>query len=177
MLDQILTKREKVNGQVWNVSTGLIPKQFDYSSGIINSGDSFRIDEGVVEAKVKFNADQSVTNAFSLTGSVPMPQIDVFRSGKDSVAFGITDQKNKGLSKKYKRIYGLNFDQFHVFRLEMFNNRLIWKINGKQVHSEQFSHNGGMFLNFVSSLHETVNNNVIPHRFEIDWVRCYEKRN
>ena len=173
----ILTKKEKVAGQVWSVSTGLMPKQFDYSSGIINSGGSFRISEGVIEAKVKFSADSSVTSAFSLTGSVPLPQIDVFRSGKSCVTFGIADQKSNGVSNKYKRIYGLNFDKFHVFRLEIFNNMLIWKINGKQVHSEQFFHNGGMFLNFVSSLHESVNNNIIPHRFEIDWVRCYQKKN
>lgn len=172
----ILTKKEKIAGQVWNVSTGLIPKQFDYSSGIINSGESFRISEGVVEAKVKFNPDASVTSAFSLTGSKPMPQVDVFRSGKSCVAFGIADQNGNSVSKKYKQIHGLNFDQFHVFRLEILNNMLIWKINGKQVHSEKFSHNGGMFLNFVSSLHESVNNNIIPHRFEIDWVRCYQKK-
>jgi beta-glucanase (GH16 family) len=174
----ILTKREKVAGQVWNSSTGLMPKQFEYSSGIINSGESFRMSEGVVEAKVKFNADSSVTSAFSLTGSVPLPQIDVFRSGKDCVTFGTADKKSNGLSAKYKRIYGLKFDQFHVFRLEIKNNTLIWKINGQEVHTEQFfQFNGGMFLNFVSSLHETVNHNAIPHRFEIDWVRCYQEKN
>lgn len=173
----ILTKREKLAGQVWDSSTGLIPKQFDYSSGIINSGESFRFKEGVVEAKVKFSADESITSAFSLTGSKPMPQIDVFRSGKNCVAFGITDKASHELSRKYKHIHGLNFNQFHVFRLEILDHSLIWKINGCKVHDEVHPHsNGEMFLNFVSSLHEQVNDNLIPHRFEIDWVRCYQKR-
>ena len=172
----ILTKREKVTGQLWNASMGLIPKHFDYSSGIINSSESFHFSEGAIEAKVKFNADVSITSAFSLTGSMPMPQIDVFRSGKNCVAFGITDLRKNGLSRKYKRIYGLNYNHFHVFRLEIFNSRLVWKINGYEVHSEQFSPSAGdMFLNFVGSLHEPVNNNKIPHRFEIDWIRCYQK--
>jgi hypothetical protein len=174
----ILTKREKVTGQVWNVSSGLMPKEFDYSSGIINTGDSFRIKEGVVEAKVRFSADQSITNAFSLTSSMPMPQIDVFRSGKNCVAFGVTHQNGDGLSRKYKHIHGLNFNQYHVFRLEIIDHSLIWKINGHEVHAEHFAHsNGAMFLNFVSSLHDKVNETKIPHRFEIDWIRCYQKKN
>jgi hypothetical protein len=174
----ILTKREEVAGQIWDAKNGLLPKQFEYSSGIINSAGCFRFREGVVEAKVKFKADASITNACSLTGSTPMPQVDVFRSGKGSVAFGITNQTEGGLSRRYKRIRGLNFDNFHVFRLEKFNDTYTWKINGYMVHADQFSHSSGdLFFNFISSLHEPVNNNMIPHRFEIDWIRCYEKKN
>jgi beta-glucanase (GH16 family) len=174
----ILTKREKVTGQIWDATKGLIPKQFDYSSGIINSGDSFRFREGAIEAKVRFADDASITNAFSLTGSKPMPQVDVFRSGNGCVSFGITDQTSGTISRRYKTIKGINFNHFHVFRLEKSNNRLTWKINGYMVHSEQYTDTDGeMFLNFISSMHEPVNNSKIPHRFEIDWVRCYQEKN
>lgn len=173
----ILIKREKVTGQIWDAKSGLLPKQFEYSSGIINSANSFRFREGVIETKVKFKADASITNACSLTGSKPIPQVDLFRSGKGNVAFGITHQTDGGLSKRFKRIYGLNFNNFHVFRLEKFNDTCTWKINGIKVHTDQYSHSDGeMFFNFVSSLHEPVNNNLIPHYFEIDWIRCYEKK-
>jgi beta-glucanase (GH16 family) len=174
----ILIKREKVTGQIWDATKGLVPKQFEYSSGIINSGNSFRFREGAIEAKVRFSDDASITNAFSLTGSKPMPQVDVFRSGKGSVSFGVTDQTTGKISRRYKTIKGINFNHFHVFRLEKSNNRLTWKINGYMVHSEQFTDaDGEMFLNFVSSLHEPVNSNKIPHRFEIDWIRCYQEKN
>ncbi len=170
----ILTKRERLQGQVWNAGAGLIPKEFNYSSGIINSAESFRFKEGVVEAKVKFIADVSLTNAFSLTGSKPMPQIDVFRSGNKCVGLGYTESNGGSLSKRYKQVYGLNFDKYHIFRLEKKDHTLIWKINGVQVHSDYY---GGadedLFLNFVSSLHEPVNSHLIPHHFEIDWVKCY----
>ena len=172
----IIAKKEKLKSQSWNVSAGLMPKEFDYSSGIINSAEGFKIREGVVEAKVKFKAEESITNAFSLTGSMPMPQIDVFRSGKKCVACGYTDMAKSGLIQKYKQIHGLDFNKYHVFRLEKFDHTLTWKINGVQVHSEYFSQAADeMFLNFVSSLHEPVNQNLIPHHFEIDWIRCYAR--
>jgi hypothetical protein len=173
----ILTKREQLAGQIWDSKRGLVPKQFEYTSGIINSGQGFRFREGVIEAKAKFIADASITNACSLTGSNPIPQVDVFRSGKSNVAFGIADQPNALPSRRYKKVKGLNFNHFHVYRLEKFKNTFTWKINGYKVHSEQFSHpNEELFINFVSSLHEPVNNNKIPHRFEIDWIRCYEEK-
>ncbi len=144
----------------------------------MNSADSFRFREGVIEMKVKFKAEGSITNACSLTGSTPMPQIDLFRSGKRNVSCGITQQADSGLSRRYKRVTGLNFNNFHIFRLEKFNDTYTWKINGAKIHTEQLSYsNSGMFLNFISSLHEPVNNNIIPHRLEMDWIRCYEKKN
>ena len=48
----IVSKAEKTEGKVWNPSFGLIPKKFDFSSAIINTGNGFRFKEGVVEAKL-----------------------------------------------------------------------------------------------------------------------------
>jgi len=172
----ILTKKEQLKGQSWNAGTGLVPREFKYSSGIINSADSFRFSEGIVEAKVKFLAEGSLTNAFSLTGSMPMPQIDVFRSGNNCVGLGYTSTSEGGVTKRYKQIHGLNFDEYHVFSLEKKDHTLIWKINGVEVHNEYYQGpEENLFMNFVSSLHEPVDNHLIPHQFQIDWVRCYTR--
>jgi hypothetical protein len=172
----ILVKRERLKGRSWNVETGLIPKEFEYSSGIINSAESFRFSEGIVEAKVKFLAEDSLTNAFSLTGSKPVPQIDIFRSGKKCVGLGYTEMSAGGAVRKYKQIHGLDFNNYHVFSLEKKDHTLVWKINGVQVHQEFYrGPEESLFLNFISSLHEPVKSHVIPHRFQIDWVRCYAK--
>ena len=173
----IVTKAEKSNGRVWDPAVGLIPKQFDYSSSILNTGKSFKIKEGVIEAKVKFSAIGAVTSAFSLTGSNPFPQIDVFRSGHNCVGIGIIDKPDKNGTKKLVQIKGLNFNNFHIFRLEIFGNELVWKINNSEVHREQLNKNAGeLFLNFVGSLHQPVNGGTLPHYFEIDWVRCLRKK-
>jgi len=173
----IVTKAEKTEGKVWDPAIGLIPKKFDYSSGILNTSNSFRFKEGVIEAKVKFRAEKAITSAFSLTGSKPFPQIDVFRSGDNSVGLGIIDQPGNGGTKKLIQIKGLNFNNFHIFRLEIFGNLVVWKINNQEVHREQLNKNGSeLFINFIGSLHHPINGTSLPHHFEIDWVRCLRKK-
>jgi len=173
----IVTKAEKCQGKVWDPAFGLIPKEFEYSSAILNSGNGFKFKEGVVEAKVKFRAEEAITSAFSLTGTQPFPQIDVFRSGNKRVGLGVIDHPANGGLKKLVQIKGLNFNDFHIFRLEVFNNSLVWKINNHEVHREQLSQNSGeLFLNFVGSIHKPINTDSLPHHFEIDWVRCLKRK-
>lgn len=173
----IVTKAEVSEGKVWDPAFGLIPRKFDYSSAILNTGNNFRFNEGIVEAKVKFRAEKAITSAFSLTGNKPFPQIDVFRSGNKSVGLGIIDQPGHGSVKKLVQIKGLNFNNFHIFRLELFGNLAIWKINNYEVHREQMTQNiGELFINFVGSLHHPINGTSLPHHFEIEWIRCLQKK-
>lgn len=173
----IVTKAEKSEGKVWDPAIGLLTKKFDFSSGIINTGNGFRFKEGILEAKVKFRANKAFTSAFSLTGDQPFPQIDIFRSGNNCVGLGIIDQPGIGGVKKLAQIKGLNYNNFHIFRLEIFGNSVVWKINNYEVHREQVSKNmGELFINFIGSLHQPVNGESLPHHFEIDWVRCLKKK-
>jgi len=173
----IVTKAEKSDGKVWDPAIGLIPRKFDYSSAILNTGNNFRFKEGIIETKVKFRAEKAITSAFSLTGSKPFPQIDVFRSGNNSVGLGIIDQPGNGGVKKLVQIKGLNFNNFHIFRLEILENLVIWKINNHEVHREQITQNiGELFINFVGSLHHPINGTSLPHHFEIEWIRCLKKK-
>ena len=168
----ILAKREKVQGTAWNPAVGLVPRQYEYTSSILNSADSFRLENGVVEAKVRFKKDATITTAFSLTGEKPFPQIDLFRSTKNGVGMGILENQGEGTSK-YSRIGGLNDQNYHIFRLEISNNHLVWKINGVEVYSCSFRIREPQFFNLLTSLHGAVKEHHLPHRFEVDWIRCF----
>ena len=173
----IVTKAEKTEGKVWNPSFGLLPKKFDFSSAIINTANSFRFKEGVVEAKVKFLAGKGITSSFSLTGNKPFPQIDVFRSGHNRVGLGIISQPGNGDTKELAQIHGLNFDNFHIFRLEIFGGQVVWKINNHEVHRQKLTfHDGDLFLNFTGSIHHAAAEKLLPHYFEIEWVRCLKRK-
>ncbi len=173
----IVTKSEKSEGKVWDPAIGILSKKFEYSSGILNTGNSFRFKEGVIEAKVKFRANKAITSALSLTGNQPFPQIDVFRSGDNSVGLGIIDQPGQENVRKLVQIKGLNYNNFHIFRVEIFGNLVVWKINNYEVHREHTTKNmGELFINFIGSLHQPVNGEILPHHFEIDWVRCLRKK-
>jgi hypothetical protein len=170
----IWAKKEKVAGSVWNASLGLMPNQHDYSSAILNSAEFFRIREGVLEAKVRFRKDATIISAFSLTGEKPFPQIDLFRSTKKGVGLGIIEKPGDG-AFKYKKLNGLNDGKYHIFRLELFGDQLVWRINGKEVYSNSISLKEPLFFHLLTSLHGEVNEHLLPHRFEIDWIRCFSK--
>lgn len=174
----IITKAEKAKGKIWDASLGLITKEFGYTSGILNTGNGFKFKEGVVEAKVRFRANAALTSAFSLTGNKPFPQIDIFRSGSNRVGLGVIDHPKNGGIKKLVQIKGLNFNEFHIFSLEILGDLLVWKINNHEVHRDLISPNSGdLFLNFIGSLHKPLNHSDLPHHFEIEWVRCLRKKN
>jgi hypothetical protein len=156
---------------VWNPSVGLMPKQFDYSSAIINSANYYRIREGVVSAKVRFRKDPSITSAFVLTGEKPFPQIDLFRSTKNGIGMGILEKPGTS-SGKYHHLKGLNDSHFHIFRLEYFNNELVWKVNGVEIYRNTCTLKEPLFFSLLTSLHGAVSEHILPHRFEVDWIRC-----
>ena len=171
----VWAKKERTVGKIWRPAVGLLPHQFEYSSAILNSAASFRMKEGVVEAKVRFKIDPSITSAFSLTGEKPFPQIDLFRSTRHGVGVGIVDKRG-GHSAKYVKMGGLNDQNYHIFRLELFNNQLVWKINSVEVFRTSATITEPLFFHMLTTLHGEVNEHLLPHRFEINWIRCLAKK-
>lgn len=170
----IWAKKEKAIGKIWAPSLGFMPKNFEYTSAILNSNAFFRFKEGVIETKARFKIDPTITSAFSLTSEHPFPQIDLFRSNKNGVGMGVVEKS--GHSSKYKKISGLNDGHFHVYRLEIYEGMLIWKINGSEVFRSTSLVNEPIFINLLTSLHGNVNEHLLPHRFEVDWIRCFTQK-
>ena len=73
----MVTKKESVDGKVWDTQYGFIPRKFDYTSGLISSGQSFRQLYGKFEAKVKVDSEANLTHAFWMVGESVAPQIDI----------------------------------------------------------------------------------------------------
>lgn len=171
----LLARKEKVKGQVWNPAIGLVPKVFEYSSAILNNVGKFGFKHGYVEVKARFSMDSTITSAFSLTGEKPFPQIDLFRSTKSGVGFGLVE-KPGAAAHNYTRVNGLKDGKYHIFRLERIDNQLIWKVNGYEVHRISYASKEPLFFHLLTSLHGTVNEHLLPHRLEVNWIRCFEKK-
>lgn len=176
---QIITKREKVNGKAWNPAIGFFPREFEYTSGLINSGSSFRQQYGLFEAKIRFNRNYPVNHAFWLVSDTLLPHIDIAKASKKIIManyWGAAAGQSK-VSKNEKKIslnkYG---SDYFVYSLEWTENQLVWKVNGITVKSV----NEGvpklpMYINISSSLYTDVKNSVLPAQLEVDWVRCYKQ--
>jgi beta-glucanase (GH16 family) len=176
---KVQTRREKAAGKVWNPAIGFFPKDFDYTSAIINTGNSFRQQYGLFEAKIRFNRNFPVNHAFWLVSDLMVPHIDVARASK-KISVGTywgNPNVKKGIDKRSAAMsrekYG--FDYF-IFSLEWSKNKMIWKVNGIPAYSTTTGiPHIPMYVNVNSAIYQDMNGTVLPAELEVDWVRCYQK--
>lgn len=170
----IVTKKEKASGKVWNDKAGFIQREFDYTSGMINTAQTFRQKCGRFEAKIKIDAEAPVYQAFWLKGEKITPQIDIFKYnvGKNGkMQMSAYDGKNtvgtkfggKALSKDFF-IYSIEWDQ----------KQITWKVNGVEIlTSSNVLPNEPLYIVLSAGLMRDADN--LPSKMQIDWVRCFEK--
>jgi len=167
---KIVTKPQKVQGKVWSVANGFSPKEFAFTSGLINTGKSFRQKYGTFTAKIKLG-DPSAKSAFWMLSDQITPHIDVCRTSNGKVAvnyFASVNKKAKGsVGSKYA-------NDFFIFSLEWSADKLVWKINNTEVLT-QISDvpQEPMYVLFSGGLDKPANSTT---SMEIDWVRVYQPK-
>ena len=175
---KIVTKNEKINGKEWNPMLGFFPKDFDYTSGLICTGSSFRTKYGKIEAKIKLDSSQDVLHAFWLGGESMVPQIDIFKCFKNKLAlssFWGNPVEPNGVKNDTASISASKFTgKYFVYSLEWSPEKIVWSINNVEVKT-QTSNIPDQPLYIVLNSGVIGDQPTIPTRLEIDWVRCYHK--
>lgn len=167
---KIITKPQKVQGKVWSAKDGFRTKEFAFTSGIINTGLSFRQKYGIFSAKVKLG-DPSAKSAFWMLADKITPHIDVCRTLNGKVAanlFASADKKAKAA------VGGKYASDFYIFTLEWTADKLVWKINDTEVMTQTTDvPQVPMYILFSGGLDKPVNSMT---SMEIDWVRVYQPK-
>jgi beta-glucanase (GH16 family) len=178
----IITKKENSDGLAWNLNFGLTPKTFQYTSGIVNTGQTFRQKFGKFEAKVRFTAVQGVYHAFWLVGEKMLPEIDIFRKkGKDNKSVqGAYFWANGDIAKSKNTktaIGGFDFSQeFFILSIEWDAEAITWKINGEPYKKEANNlPDCPVYVVLSSGVTEQANDQLLPAKMEVDWVRCWKE--
>nr|WP_319399450.1 glycoside hydrolase family 16 protein [uncultured Carboxylicivirga sp.] len=176
----LVTKEGKIKGKMWDDKLGFVPKEFDYSSALISTGQSFRQLYGKFEAKVKVEDSAPLNHAFWMVGESIAPQIDIFRfsdGGAKHFKAGshFLDTSNKP-SHALSTVNGIKFDSdYYIYGLEWTKDKLTWTVNGVKVHEQtQNIPQHPMYLVFSSHLMEDVEKIKLPSSLSIDWIRCYQ---
>lgn len=170
----ISTKREKITGKAWDTQFGFMQKEFDFTSGIINTSTAFKQKFGKIEAKICFNASNGVAHGFWMAGEKIVPLIDIARIAKNLTFSNVWGIKGEKPEKKTSKMPAGKFqNNYFVYCLEWSPGKLIWKINGVTV----AAHNGGvpdepMYLAFSSVVTDS---SASGASMNIDWVRCFER--
>ena len=168
---KIITKPQKVNGKAWSTVNGFTTKEFDYTSGLINTGKSFRQKYGVFMAKIKLG-DPNAKSAFWLLADKITPHISICRTSKGKVWFDFFPGNTKITQTKLGSRYAN--DSF-IFSLEWTSSKLVWKINGVEVFTQTENiPQDPMYLNLAGGLDKPIGGMT---SMEIDWIRVYQMKN
>jgi hypothetical protein len=167
---KITTKPQKITGKVWSAANGFSTKEFSYTSGIINSGNSFRQKYGIFTAKIKLG-DANAKSAFWMLADKITPHIDVCRTGNGKVWSDYFSAKgNKSKTSIGSRYAG----DFFIFSLEWTSDKLVWKINNTEVFVQTSDiPQEPMYVLLAGGTDKPLSGMTT---MEIDWVRIYQPK-
>ncbi|WP_066627484.1 glycoside hydrolase family 16 protein [Labilibacter marinus] len=176
---RIISKNESCKGKVWDAQFGFVPKDFEYSSGIISTGQSFRQQFGRFEAKIKFNHVAPAAHTFWLLSEKMTPQVNILKTPEnaknkfEAANFWSKDGQVSEDSQSLK-IPG-SAEEFFIYTLDWAKDKMVWKINGVTVHTiTQNVPQEPMYISLSTHFTSEPKQDKLPVSMDIDWVRCYQ---
>jgi len=173
----IAIRKEKTAGIAWKADTGFIPVDFEYTSGILSTGESFWQKEGIFEAKVRFDPVKEVLCSIALIGENGQLRINIMEQGAKNwsgLMVNTTGKKPEFNGVSFNRLKkGASF----IFRVHWEKNRIHWLVNDREMVSlpaEQI--NLPVHLNIAAFVVHDIPESRFPVNFNIEWVRCYRRK-
>ena len=164
---KIHTKPQRVTGKVWSASSGFMTREFNFTSGLINSGKSFRQKYGIFSAKIKLGNPSARNNFWMLTDKIT-PHIDICRTSNGKVWADFAPDSGH-LSKA--SIGSRYANDFFIYTLEWTQDKLVWKINGEEVFRRTSNvPQEPMYVLLAGGLDKPISGMTT---MEVDWVRVY----
>jgi beta-glucanase (GH16 family) len=167
---KLTVKKEQTDSLLWDFPVGFSPVSFSYSSGILCSKQSFLVQHGVLEAKIKYQPDKQLVDLCCLTDDQNKFRLNLLEAGT-VCRFGFS-QENGGT---YEPLGSLSAGQFYIFSVAWGQGEIRWKINDHVIYTTQQSlPDVPLRINMSSIVVEPPRQ--LPHQFEVDWIRLYRKR-
>lgn len=165
---KVHTKPQKVTGKVWSPESGFKTKDFDYTSGLINSGASFRQKYGIFSAKIKLGNTTARNNFWMLADKIT-PHIDICRSSSGKVWADFVSNQGKIAKGSIGSRYA---NDFFIYTLEWTKDQMVWKINGEEFFRQTSNiPQDPMYVILSGGLEKPVSGMTT---MEIDWVKIYQ---
>jgi len=125
---QLFTKQERVTARAWDAKKGFINKDFDYTSDIIQTADSFRQKEGLF--MVKLRVVGNIHHACWLGSGAKTPMISIFHYNGKHITMGNYGQR--GFDGTVVR--GISAKAYYIYSLRWTERELIWYVNNIEVY-------------------------------------------
>jgi hypothetical protein len=171
---KIATHAEKTDSIAWEPKLGFVPKSYNFSSGIINCGEAFQQQNGLVKVKLRVSGSKDISHACWLGTDGKLPHINIFHFNGKNIVVNNYAKEGSGVVANKEVVKGINVGEFYIYSLEWTSKELIWKINNleifrtnKQVPQES------MFLVLNSFISQ--NQAGGQGSLDVDWIRFFKK--
>jgi hypothetical protein len=165
---------EAIEAPAWDYEKGFINKSFSYTSGVINTGETFQQTHGLFKAKIRVSGDSSLSHAFWLGADGKLPHINIFNYNGGSLEVSSFESNGSKVFSSKETIKGINPAEFYIYSLEWTPKELIWRINNLEVHRETNKVPRQALFPAFNSFISDKNAGGEGH-IEVDWVRAYTK--
>jgi len=167
---RINTKPQRITGKVWSAARGFTTKEFSYTSGLINSGTSFRQKYGIFTAKIKLGNPNARSSFWMLADKIT-PHLDICRTSRGKVWFDYFSTKGSTSKSSVGSRYS---NDYFIYTLEWTSDKLVWKINNAEVFSQRTDvPQEPMYVLLAGGLEKPINGMT---SMEIDWVRVFKTK-
>ena len=130
---RLFTKNERVTAPAWDPKRGFINKDFDYTSDIIQTADTFRQARGLFMAKIR--VEGNIHHTLWLGCGQKLPMLTLFHYNGKRITMGNYSAKGfDGTS-----VSGISAEAYYIYSLEWTESELIWYVNNVEVY--RTSHN------------------------------------
>ncbi|MCW3805711.1 glycoside hydrolase family 16 protein [Plebeiibacterium marinum] len=177
---RIVSRNEECEGKIWDTKFGFIPKKFEFTSGLISTGQSFRQQFGRFEAKIKYSHTAPAAHTFWLLSEKMTPQVNIIKSpqaGKNKFEAGNFWSNGNEINQKIEKLkIPGSPDNFFIYTLDWAKDKLEWKINGVTVYQQTSNiPQTPMYLTLSTHFTDAPKAEKLPISMDIDWVRCYQQ--
>ncbi len=171
---KVLTSSVKKEGIAWDTQKGFVPKTFDFTSGLINTGAAFQQKYGLLKVKLRIGGAKDISHACWLGTDGKLPHINLFYyNGKNIIVNNYAEEAGTVTAIK-EVIKGIKPTDFYIYSLEWTPKELVWKINNIEVfRSSKLVPQEAMFVTLGSFIRD--NQVGGPGSLEIDWIRFFKK--
>ncbi len=171
---KITLRAEKTKGKTWKLPYGFVDREYNYTTGLMNTAKSFRGKYGKIEAKVKITHAANASFLFYLGTEKMLPHIDLFRIEDNKKAYSSGSLWGKNINTHQRaqgHFSGIDFTQdYFIFTFLWGPKKMVWKINGEVVNEQTAGiPDEEMFLAFnLRGIGEKID---APAAMEIAWVK------
>jgi hypothetical protein len=168
------TNDRKKEGLYWDENFGFVLRNFDYTSGLMHSLNFFKQEYGLFEVKLKASKIKGVISSVSLVDEDETNCIRMVSLESKNATGGLiyTQQGQRQFSK-----INLKFKPggYVIVGVKWSPEKIEWLVNERLVGSQtQNIPHEKLGIRIETEVMKTTSN--LPHRLDIDWIKCYKRK-